>query len=86
MKTITLITIGFLFAAFLTSCEKCGTCTVTTTTTVNVSTPGYPQTTVTTFDACGDELKNAHGTTTTSTVTSGGIRATSRARTVCTLK
>ena len=67
----------------LTGCKKCATCTQTITTTVNVSTPGYPQTSKTTFEACGDNLKAVDGKTTTSTSSSGGITATATARTAC---
>jgi hypothetical protein len=67
----------------LTGCKKCATCTQTITTTVNVSTPGYPQTSKTTFEACGDELGKVDGKTTTSTSSSGGITATATAKTVC---
>jgi len=66
-----------------TSCKKCANCTQTATTNVNVSTPGYPQTTQTTFEACGDDLKAVDGKTTTSTATSGSVTATTTIKTVC---
>jgi hypothetical protein len=69
--------------SFLTGCKKCATCTQTITTTVNVSTPGYPQTSKTTFEACADELEKVDGETTTSTSSTGGITATATAKTVC---
>jgi hypothetical protein len=68
---------------FVISCKKCATCTQTITTTVNVSTPGYPQTTKSTFEACGDDLKAVDGKTTTSTTSLGGITATATSKTVC---
>lgn len=64
-------------------CRKCETCTQTIKTTVNVSTPGYPQTITTTFEACGKELKEIDGTMTTSTANSGYIIATSTITTYC---
>ncbi len=84
MKNIK-ITLGMLFlsAAVFTSCKKCANCTQTATTSVNVSTPGYPQTTQTTFEACGDDLKAVDGKTVTSSASSGSIIATTTATTVC---
>ncbi len=70
-----------LFGAY--GCEKCKDCTTTTTTTVSVPVPGYPQTTTTTFEACGDELKDVDGKVITSKTTVQGITATATARTVC---
>jgi hypothetical protein len=78
-----LLGILFLGTAVFTGCKKCATCTQTLTTSVNVSTPGYPQITQTTFEACGDDLKAVDGKTTTSTSSSGGITATATAKTVC---
>jgi hypothetical protein len=80
---IALLCVLTIAISVFTGCEKCATCTQTITTTVNVSTPGYPQTSRTTFEACGDELEAVDGTTTTSTSSSGGITATATARTVC---
>lgn len=70
---------------FAESCNQCGTCTTTITTTVNVSTPGYPQTSKTTFNACGKDYRDANGKQSTSTSTSGGITATAKSKTTCTL-
>lgn len=75
--------IVFYSSTILIGCKKCETCTQTITTSVNVSTPGYPQTTKSTFEACGDDLKAADGATTTSSSSSGGITATATAKTVC---
>jgi hypothetical protein len=85
MKTIKILFLCALtiVLSVLTGCKKCATCTQTITTTVNVSTPGYPQTSKTTFEACGDNLKAVDGTTTTSSSSAGGITATATARTVC---
>ena len=79
------ISLGILFfcSAVFTSCKKCATCTQTITTSVNVSTPGYPQTSQSTFEACGEDLKAVDGKTTTSTQSSGGITATATSKTVC---
>ena len=73
----------FLGTAVFTSCKKCANCTQTVTTSVNVSTPGYPQITKTTFEACGDDLEAVDGKTTTSTSSSGGITATATIKTDC---
>jgi hypothetical protein len=78
-----LLGILFLGTAVFTSCKKCATCTQTLTTSVNVSTPGYPQTTQTTFEACNNDLKAVNGKTTKSTSSSGSITATVTAKTVC---
>jgi hypothetical protein len=84
MKIVKLsLGILFLSTALFTSCKKCANCTQTATTSVNVSTPGYPQTSQTTFEACGDDLKAVDGKTTTSTASSGSITATTTATTVC---
>ena len=80
MKTI-LFSLMFAAIAF-SGCEKCYTCTTTTTTRVNVSTPGYPQTTTTSFEACGDDKDSAEGTT-TATSSAGNITATATAVTKC---
>jgi hypothetical protein len=79
------ISLGILFlgSAVFTSCKKCATCTQTITTSVNVSTPGYPQTSQSTFEACGEDLKAVDGKTTTSTQSSGGITATATSKTIC---
>jgi len=58
-------------------------CTQTTTTTVNVPTPGYPQSTSTSFKACDSYLQQIDGQTTTSTSTAGSIVATAKVTTVC---
>ena len=85
MKLFKLKVVLFLSASvfFVTSCKKCATCTQTITTDVNVSTPGYPQITESTFEACGDDLNAVNGKTITSTSSSGGITATATSRTVC---
>jgi hypothetical protein len=85
MKKLNLLLFGLVLFNAITfiGCKKCATCTQTITTTVNVSTPGYPQTTKTTFEACGEDLKAADGKTTTSTSSSGGIRATATSKTTC---
>ncbi len=72
-----------LLALMNAGCKKCKECTTTTTTTVSTPTPGYPQTTTTTFEACDDDLKSVDGKTTTSTSSIGGITATATARTSC---
>ena len=79
--TISCLLVASVF--FATSCKKCATCTQTITTSVNVSTPGYPQTTKSTFEACGDDLKAVDGKTTTSTSSTGGITATATSKTAC---
>ncbi len=85
MRLFKLTFLSFLTAGvfFATGCKKCATCTQTITTKVNVSTTGYPQTTKSTFEACGDDLKAVDGKTTTSTSSSGGITATATSKTVC---
>jgi hypothetical protein len=84
MKTKKTLLVILLFGtAVFTNCKKCATCTQTITTSVNVSTPGYPQTSKTTFEACGDDLKAVDGKTTTSTSSSGSITATATSKTVC---
>ena len=60
-----------------------GISTQTITTTVNVYSPDYPQTTKTTFQACGNDLKDINGKTTTSTAQQGNIVATATSKTVC---
>ena len=79
------ISLGILFlgSAIFTGCKKCATCTQTITTTVNVSTPGYPQTSQSTFEACGEDLKAVDGKTTTTTSSSGNITATATSKTIC---
>jgi len=81
MKTI-ILAMSIIVMGFV-SCEKCETCITTTVTSTSVSTPGYPQTTKTTFEACGDQLKQIDGNKTTSTAYAGNISATSTATTIC---
>jgi len=69
MKKLFLI---LLICFFAYSCKKCAICTQTKTTTINnpYSGPiqGYPQTEVTSFEACGEYLKNVNGQTITSSI------------------
>lgn len=69
------------------SCKKCATCTQTIniTTKTSTPTPGYPQTDITTstFEACGDNLKEVDGSTTESTASAGIVTVTSTSRTIC---
>ncbi len=85
MKTVKTILVALVLVSSisLTNCQKCATCTMTTTTSVNVNTPGYPQVTKTTFEACGQDLSDVNGKTTTASSTVDGITATSVAKTVC---
>lgn len=85
MKNTILILLALTsLGLFLVSgCTKCETCTQTITTTVSPSTPGYPQTQTSTFDACGDNLKQVDRSTSNSTVTSGGVRVTATMKTNC---
>jgi hypothetical protein len=85
MRLLKFTLLSFLIAGvfFVTGCKKCATCTQTIITTVNVNTPGYPQTTKSTFEACGNDLKAVDGQTTTSTSSAGGITATATSNTVC---
>ncbi len=85
MKKVKILLFGLVLFSTITfiGCKKCATCTQTITTTVNVSTPGYPQTSKTTFEACGDDLKAVDGKTTTSTSSSGNITATATSKTTC---
>lgn len=82
MKNLLIIALLFILGV---SCkkEKCGTCTTTITTSVNVSTPGYPQTSTTTQNACGDDYEDLDGKTITSTAQQGNIIATSVSNTTC---
>lgn len=64
-------------------CEKCKDCTMVTETTTSQPTPGYPQTSTTTFEACGKDLKDVDGKTATSTSSSGGYSATATSKTTC---
>lgn len=64
------------------ACKKCGTCHQTVVTSVTPYVTGYPQTTNTTFDACGDDLKDAPGSSTT-TSTSQGYTITVKETTTC---
>jgi len=82
VKKYLFVIVLFSTASFI-GCKRCATCTQTITTSVNVSTPGYPQTTTTTFEACGADLDAVDGKTTTSTSTAGNIRATATSRTIC---
>ena len=63
------------------SCKKCKTCEQTLTTTTNQG--GSPQVSHTTFDACGQDLKDVDGKTITATSTSGSVTATTVSKTVC---
>lgn len=89
MKNIKLALFSLLTAGLFSvaSCTKCETCTqtITTTTKTSTPTPGYPTTDITTstFEACGDNLKQADGSTYNSTASSGGITVTSTMRTNC---
>ncbi len=83
MKKTLFLALLLSTAALFISCKKCATCTQTITTSVNVSTPGFPQVTKTTFEACDDDLKAVDGKTITSTSTSGGITATVTSHTIC---
>jgi hypothetical protein len=89
MKNIKLVLFSFSIAGLflVSSCTKCETCTqtITTTTKTSTPTPGYPTTDVSTstFEACGDNLKQADGSTYNSTASSGGITVTSTMRTNC---
>ena len=85
MKNIKLILFSLSTAGLFSvaSCTKCETCTQTITTTVSPSTPGYPQTQTSTFEACGDNLRQVDGSTTKSTASSGGITATVTSKTIC---
>ena len=65
------------------SCKKCKTCTQTITTTVNVPTPGYPQTSETTEEVCGKDLEEIDGKSVSSTSTNGGITATVTVSVTC---
>jgi hypothetical protein len=65
------------------SCEKCVTCTETQTSTVNITTAGYPQTTVIVFDACGTEIKKVDGKKVTTTTTYGNRTITTTSVTKC---
>lgn len=82
MKTITL---SFLIISVLTlnSCKKCADCTRVDTTTASPSTPGFPYTSKTTFEACGDELKEVDGKTTTSKTIQSGVTVTLKSTTTC---
>lgn len=74
----------FIAVMFITvSCKKCETCEQTQTTTVNPNMSGYPRTTTITFEACGDNLRDVDGKTTTATSTSGSVTATVTSTTVC---
>lgn len=70
----------FLFCVIMFfSCEKdtgCKSCT-----TVTTCTGGY--TTSTTFEACGQDLKEIDGKTIKSTASSGGVTVTCTAKTTC---
>jgi hypothetical protein len=85
MKTVKTILVALVLmsSVSLTSCQKCATCTMTTTTSVNVNTPGYPQVTKSTFEACGQDLSDVNGKTTTASSTVDGITATVVSKTVC---
>jgi len=80
MKKLLLLTL--LFA----SCDKdetiCYDCVTITKTSVNYPTPGYPQTTTSTFESCSGDKTGS----TTSTASQGSITATSVATTICTQK
>ncbi len=80
--------IGFILflAIIFSSCSKddaCKQCTTTIRTSVNVSTPGYPQTSTTTSEFCGDDVKKVNGKTNTATSSAGSIVATSVSTTTC---
>ena len=90
MKNIKLVLFSLSIAGLflVSSCTKCETCTQTITTITKPSTPtpgGYSATNVSTstFEACGDNLKQADGSTYNSTASSGGITVTSTTRTNC---
>lgn len=66
--------------ATLASCKKCADCT----TTVTIKTGGnQPQTSESTQEMCGDDLKEADGHTTTSTATVGFVTSTITSKTEC---
>ena len=76
MKKLFLVLIPLVALGF-SSCKKCGTCTITTVTSVNQQVTGYPQTTTSTVEECGDDYKDLKDNgTATSTTTVQGISAT----------
>lgn len=85
MKKLNILLSGLMLLSTTTiiGCKKCATCTQTITTSVNVSTPGYPQTSKSTFEACGDDLSAVNGKTTTATSSSGSVIVTAISKTTC---
>lgn len=80
-----ILSIVVLFAVSCSEKEEgsvCYRCTTITKTSVNVPTPGYPQTTTMTFETCNGDQSGQN----TSTVSQGGITATSVATTTCVRK
>jgi len=85
MKKLNMLLFGLVLFSTTTfiSCKKCATCTQTITTSVNVSTPGYPQTSKSTFEACDKDLDAVNGKTTTAKSSSGSVVVTVTSKTTC---
>jgi hypothetical protein len=85
MKKLNMLLFGLVLISTTTfiSCKKCATCTQTITTSINVSTPGYPQTSKSTFEACDKDLDAVNGKTTTATSSSGSVVVTATSKTTC---
>lgn len=69
MKKI-IILIVLLQILFI-SCKRCAECTVKTTSSITPNITGYPQTTYSTLELCGDDLKELDGKTTVSKSNAG---------------
>ena len=85
MKAITKELILILTAVVLFSygCKKCGHCTMKQTTYINPPLAGYPQETITEFDACGEELEEADGMITNTTYKQGNLTITVHTTITC---
>ena len=80
MKKIILISI---IALSFNACKKCAMCTTETVTHINVYTPGYPKTQETTYEACGDQLKEISGKSTEMSHMEGNRKITVLSKTTC---
>lgn len=72
----------FLTLAFV-GCKKCKDCTMITKTTTYPPTSDHPKISTTTFEACGKDLNEVDGTTTTSTSSINGYNVTETSKTKC---
>jgi hypothetical protein len=70
----------FIFLVSFASCQKCQTCKQEIITKLN---SGHTQTTESTFEACGQELRSIRNKATYSTMTVNGTTARVTTKTVC---